>query len=459
MNRALVRKILYPAYRALKHDRVYAYLDDMRRIQSLDPEEIRAYNWKKLHTLLDYASRHVPYYRNMFARLGAAPGDIKTEKDLAGLPVLRKRDILADPTAFMAGGYPGHHLREDSTGGSTGEILYFSLGCEARQAASANNIRMNEWIGISVGDKIALLWGTPIGQGAKRRLVDGLRLMFLNHTILSAYKMGETSLQDYARRLTRIKPDLVIGYPSAMAYFAEAAEEAGMDLPRPRAVLLSGETLYRWQRKAIEKAFGVAAYNHYGCREFGAIARECKARQGLHIGWERLLVEAVPSDLAASGDDMGEIVITDLDNIGMPFIRYAIGDMGSITWDRCTCGLCLPRLKTTIGRTFDVVRAPNGNALGGTFWTILLRSRKGVERFQVIQEELDRITIVIAPTADFSDETRRYILDRVRKACGPTMRVRFELRPDLELTPTGKHRFVISKLRAREGGSTTADAA
>jgi phenylacetate-CoA ligase len=143
----------------------------------------------------------------------------------------------------------------------------------------------------------------------------------------------------------------------------------------------------------------------------------------------------------------------------MPFIRYAIGDMGSITWDRCTCGLCLPRLKTTIGRTFDVVRAPNGNALGGTFWTILLRSRKGVERFQVIQEELDRITIVIAPTADFSDETRRYILDRVRKACGPTMRVRFELRPDLELTPTGKHRFVISKLRAREGGSTTADAA
>jgi phenylacetate-CoA ligase len=222
--------------------------------------------------------------------------------------------------------------------------------------------------------------------------------------------------------------------------------DEGLNDIKPKVVLLSGETLYEWQREIIGKAFGVEPYDHYGCREFGSIARECRARQGLHIACERVLLEVASSEKAGSDDEVGELLVTDLDSFGMPFIRYAIEDMGAITWERCECGLGLPRLKSTIGRTFDVVRAPNGNYLGGTFWTILLRKKKGIERFQVIQEELDRITLAIAPTGEFSDDTRRYILDKVREACGSDMRVRFELKPDLASTPTGKHRFVISKL-------------
>jgi phenylacetate-CoA ligase len=149
---------------------------------------------------------------------------------------------------------------------------------------------------------------------------------------------------------------------------------------------------------------------------------------------------------SAEGEALSELLVTDLDNFGMPFIRYAIGDMGTITWDRCACGLGLPRLETAIGRTFDVVRAPNGNFLGGTFWTILLRKKKGIERFQVIQDKLDKITIAIIPTDDFSDEIRQYVLDEVHEACGSDMRVRFELKPEIELTPSAKHRFVISRI-------------
>lgn len=161
---------------------------------------------------------------------------------------------------------------------------------------------------------------------------------------------------------------------------------------------------------------------------------------------ERALFETLPVVESARGESLSELLVTDLDNFGMPFIRYAIGDMGTITWDRCACGLGLPRLETAIGRTFDVVRAPNGNFLGGTFWTILLRKRKGIERFQVIQDKLDEITIAIIPTGGFSDQTRQYILDKVREACGPHMRVRFELKPGIELTPSAKHRFVVSRI-------------
>lgn len=450
MHPTLVRRILYPAYRALKRDEVLAYLADMRRVQVMEPEEIRKYQWEKLAKLLAYACEHVPYYRDMFARLGAGPEDIRCETDFKRLPVLRKRDLMADPEAFIPDDYPKKHLTPDSTGGSTGENLCFRVGREARQAGSANTIRMNEWIDIGIGDKTALLWGTAFDVEKTRRLSNSLRNWLSNQMLLSAYRMDESSVDAYAERLRKFKPDLMAGYPSAMAHFAQSVVEAGVGVSRPKAVVLSGETLYEWQREIIEKAFGTLAYNHYGCREFGAVARECKARDGLHIACERVMLEVVPSELAGNEGDTGEILVTDLDNFGMPFIRYAIEDMGSLTWERCGCGLGLPRLKRTIGRTFDVVKAPNGNVLGGTFWTILLRKKKGVERFQVIQEEPGKITVAITPTAEFSDETRRYILEKVRDACGLEMRVRFELKPVLESTPAGKHRFVISRLRAHE---------
>ena len=138
MHPALVRRILYPAYRALRHDRVLAYLEEMRRIQVAEPEDIRRFRWEKLRTLLDYAARNVPYYRDLFKRMGVAPEAIRTETDFAALPLLRKRDILRDPEAFVSEVYPRSRLSRDSTGGSTGENLFFSVGREARQAASAN---------------------------------------------------------------------------------------------------------------------------------------------------------------------------------------------------------------------------------------------------------------------------------------------------------------------------------
>jgi len=362
------------------------------------------------------------------------------------LPILRKSDISANPERLIADNYPKDKLAPDSTGGSTGENLYFFVGSEADQARRANTIRMNEWNGILIGDKMAMLWGTAFDMERMSKIKNTVKFWLTNQLLLSAYRMGESSMEDYVKRLKRFKPAIVVGYPSAMAHFAESMIDAGLNEIKPKVVLLSGETLYDWQREIVGQAFGVEPYDHYGCREFGAIARECKARQGLHIACERVLLEVSESEKAGDDGDVGELLVTDLDSLGMPFIRYAIEDMGEITWERCECGLGLPRLKTAIGRTFDVVKAPNGNYLGGTFWTILLRKKKGIERFQVIQEELNRITVAITPTSDFSDDTRQYILDKVREACGPDMRVRFELKPDLGSTPTGKHRFVISKL-------------
>jgi len=451
MNKYLIRKVLFPAYRAVKRDGVLDRLAEMHRVETLHPDQIREFQWKKLKALLEYSARNVPYYRDVFKRLGAEPDDIKTEKDLGSFPVLRKDDIRANSEALISEVYPRRRLDPDSTGGSTGKNLYFFVGKEANEARRANNIRQNRWIDIELGDKIALLWGTAFDMERAKKITNAIRSHLSNTLLLSAYRMDQDSLGDYVKRLRRFKPDMLVGYPSALSHFAASLVDSGETRIRPHAVLLSGETLYDHQREMIEKAFQTEVYNHYGCREFGAIARECAQRNGLHIAAERVLLQVNPVTDSTAGERVSELLVTDLDSFGMPFIRYAIEDMGSITWDKCSCGLGLPRLETAIGRTFDVVRAPNGNFLGGTFWTILLRKKQGIERWQVIQEKLDEITIAFIPTEDFSDEIRQYVIGKVREACGDQMRVRFELKPSLDSTPTGKHRFVISKIGLRAG--------
>jgi phenylacetate-CoA ligase len=452
MNPSIIRKIIYPAYRRLRRDRVLAYLDEMHRVQAWEPERIREFQWDKMKRLLAYAAEHVPYYRNLFRSLGASPADFRSRDDLGGIPPLRKKDIRDNADALLSEVYPHGRLQRDSTGGSTGEFLYFWVDETSSQARRANNVRMNEWIDILVGDRMALLWGTAFDVRRSKRVVNRLRNWFSNTLLLSAYTMDARSVNEYVDRLGRFRPDLMVGYPSALTHFAEALTTRRHDEIRPRAVLVSGETLYAWQREAIEKAFGTAVYDHYGCREFGALARECKLRDGMHIAAERALFEKEVVADTESGEQVTELLVTDLDNYGMPFIRYAIEDIGTITWDKCGCGLGLPRLISAVGRTFDVVHAPNGNFLGGTFWTILLRKIKGIERFQVIQDRLDHLTIAVIPTSDFSDDTRRYVLTKVAEACGAGMKVDIELRERLEATPTGKHRFVISRIRPGGGG-------
>ena len=99
-----------------------------------------------------------------------------------------------------------------------------------------------------------------------------------------------------------------------------------------------------------------------------------------------------------------------------------------------------------MGRAYDIVRAPNGNHIGGTFWSHILKDN--VEKFQVTQDELDRIRIAIVPDGEFGGADREYVMKRVREACGERMRVEFEIVQDIAPAPSGKHRYIISRLSA-----------
>lgn len=189
-------------------------------------------------------------------------------------------------------------------------------------------------------------------------------------------------------------------------------------------------------------------YNRYGCREFGDIAHECDQREGLHISTDRVLVEILDENLkAVRNEKSGELVITDLDNYGMPIIRYRIGDMASFKDEMCSCGRSLPLLKQVEGRTLDIIKAPNGNRLGGTFWTILFKSRPGIKSFQVIQKDLNGITVKYVKDDGDKNIDFPYFQKRIQEMCSEDFNIDFEKVPSIPKTSAGKTRFIVSKLK------------
>jgi phenylacetate-CoA ligase len=139
--------------------------------------------------------------------------------------------------------------------------------------------------------------------------------------------------------------------------------------------------------------------------------------------------------------------VTSLENYGMPLIRYAIGDRGSWAAEpTCACGRGLPLLEAIEGRSLDVVRTRSGLHIGGTYWTILLRSRPGFAQFQVVQDALDGVIVRYVPDDRFDEAVLDYYRTRIQEKCGQEFEVAFQKQAAIERTGAGKRRLVVSHI-------------
>ncbi len=130
---------------------------------------------------------------------------------------------------------------------------------------------------------------------------------------------------------------------------------------RPKALLTSSQTLTERARKSIESAFGSPVFDSYTSRELGGIAYECDAHRGYHVVAEGYIVEILVDGRPAKAGETGDLVITDLNNYAMPFIRYQIGDLATASDDApCVCGRGAPRIAAVHGRMPSIIHAPRG---------------------------------------------------------------------------------------------------
>jgi len=453
---------LFPLYeQVLRRRNTLRYLARLEEQQWLSPDEVRELQWQKLLRLLGHAEENVPFYRERMRAAGLSARTINSPDDFLRLPVLTKEDVRGNAAALQAAGIAPKSLHWSATGGSTGEPLRFAYDHDSYEWRVAAAARADRWAGWDWGCRQFYIWGAALlPQSALTKLKKGLHNRLLNMHIVSSFDFTDSLLEEYANRLNGFRPAVVVGYTNALYEFSRFCLEHGLKLWRPAGVIASAERLYDHQRTAIAAAFGAGVFDRYGCREMMNMAAECDSHCGLHVNADNIYLEILKDERPAAPGELGEVVATDLNNYGMPFVRYRSGDMAVASADRCSCGRGLPLLARVEGRVLDVICTPDGRSLPGEFFPHLLKDFAGIKRFQVHQDSSYAVRVLIVPTDEFARESLDAIRRHVAAKLGPETPLSVELVDDIPLTRGGKLRVTISEPWAsRAAASVTTGAA
>lgn len=446
-----VRHVNYPIIRALTKSKLSPALPEQLRTQWLSPEDLAELQLSRLNALLQHAHAHCPFYTERLDAAGLRGGRVSSLEALSDLPMLTKRDIQQHRADIIADCFDEPDLRPDHTGGSTGDPLHFY---NDRGEHFLNKVcreyRGNLTSGWHYGMRTVRLWGAGVDVGQSKRLTTRLYQWALNDRVLDCMYLDEDIIDQHIAMMGRHRVQVVVAYTTIAYLFATKLLERGTTVVRPNTVIVSAEMLTQPQREVIEAGFGCKAFNRYGCREVGLVAAECDAHRGMHIGTDQLVVEVVDDDgRSVRPGEMGRILLTDLFNYGMPFIRYDVGDMGILSDEACPCGRSLPLLAEVVGRDSDVIRMPSGRRIACTaVVTVFAKQLKGVANLQLVRNGVTTFTLRIMRGSDYQDGELAYLQEQLSALLAPEAEVSYEFVDDIARSPSGKYQFLVSELPA-----------
>lgn len=418
------------------------YLAEFRAMEQWSVEQLHAWRWQRLKALLRHAYDAVPYWRETFDRLGAAPADFTAPEHIRLLPLLTKDLINEKGDALLARESARGKVTFGSTGGSTGKNVWFLLDRETQDRRRAAGRLTELWDRVEPGTRTVTLWGASLDAKPSKAAVWYDRLT--NKLFLSAYGVDAATISSYFDKLERFRPEVISSYPSILLHAARQMGRARCRKLGVRLIYTSAEALYPPVREELEQLFGAAVRNRYASREFGMIASDDPEGGGLYLMDMRLFVETIPPQAI---DHPGELVVTDLDNYPMPLIRYKIDDTARYLPPSVAASRPWTKLASIDGRVLDVIVTPDGRAFGGTFFTLTLRPfDRSIAQFQVVQDRIDHLLIKIVPGHSYDAEKRVKILTTLHEQLGSEIDI--ELVEVAEIPPlaSGKRRFVISTL-------------
>ncbi len=449
---ALRRGLIRTFEQALKRRGTFAHWAELEASQWLDPSELERRQLGVLRGLLAHARDHCSYYSDTWRERGLEPASLRALGDLRRWPIV-DREVFRAQVGDIRAELPGLRRIVKATGGSTGVPLRFELDSRSHDKRVAATFRGYSWAGAGPGTRQLHLWGTspvpqPFPARQKTRLYDWL----YNRRVLGAFGLSEATTGEYLRQVEAFRPEVIVAYVNALYSFARSLKEHGLVPTPPRSIVVGAEKLHGFQRELIQEVFRAPVFETYGSREFMLMAAQCERRQGLHVTAENLIIEVVDDEGQPVPEGVeGRVVVTDLYNYAMPFVRYANGDR-AVAGGRCDCGRGLPLLSEIAGRQADMLTTPDGRRVSGLYFPHLLKDFPAVRRFQVVQEGAAAIVLEL----EAPDVTREE-LDRISTAVltvlGPTVRFTIRTVSEIALSPAGKLLVVVNRAQGVEARS------
>ena len=441
----IARRIVAPLWAVKERTPYLRHLKYLEKSQYEPVEKIREDQWMRLKKILKHAFENTEFYKKRFLEYKAVPEDIKDWRDFERLPLLTKEEIRGCRNEMVSKSIPKQKLVAKKTSGSTGVSLEFFVDEDSLQWKRACTIRHNRWAGWDLGERVAAIWGNP--EHYKNWRMRLRNILLDRYTYLDTLKMDELDMEIFYHTICKRPPALLFGHAHSLYLFSKVLKEKGWNPPRPKGIISTAMVLHSHERKTIEEVFEIKVTNRYGCEEVSLIACECEQHQGLHMNLDTLVVEVIRDGKSLQPGEPGSIVVTDLTNYGMPFIRYKVGDVGILSEKNCSCGRSFPILQSIEGRAADYIVTPEGKYISGISLTenfaMLLPE---IKQLQIVQDRKDHLILRVVKSNNYKKETEIKIQALFNDRFGLAMTYELEYLNMIPQEPSGKYRFCISKI-------------
>jgi len=403
-----------------------------------------------LRYIVHEAYRSVPYYTDTWSKGGVQIHRFRGVRDLPQLPVTSRESVNSIPERDRLHRHASiNRCVHSSTSGYLGLPLTVHMSRTEALWRKLTLLRVitqyvKAPLPIRLADVGPMVPRHRTGIEQKLRIVKILRIP------------ATAPLVEAAERLRRFRPTIVEGYPTCLELLAEELERQGGSPLRTRLVISRGEVLHNATRNLLARVFSCQVRDMYSCEEGGNMAWECPVNPGLwHVNNDTCVLEVVDDDgLPVPAGTEGRVLLTNLFNRTMPFIRYELGDRATMgTQESCSCNATGVTLTSIAGRDDDFLTSPDGRRLSprlaaNTVFNVLRSDADSstvsasVAKFQIVQEFSGSICLrVVLRTPEGEKNANRAA--RALESVMPGSSCRVEVLTEIPLAAGGKLKKVL----------------
>lgn len=440
-----VKTLAGRAYRALPVSlrQGPAYSDfrrDATRSESWSLGQIQEVQLAELRQTLAAASK-APWYQEAFAKAGVDPSTFSSLDDLANYPLLTKQDLIENRDQLLNPIMPASLRLPITTGGSSGIPVGFDLHKGISRPKEQAYLEA-QWTrrGWTPGDRTAVIRG-----GVTSSRADGSIASFdatRNWLILSSYHLTEQRLPEYVTALNRFRPKHLHAYPSAALMLARGLQDSGLKLEFPLTSMLCGsEKLSPDDQRFLESFFDTRVLHWYGHSERVVLAAQGRTSNHLYFWPSYGFVEFGPKD--AQG--FQEVIGTSFHNHVMPLVRYRTGDLVKVA-ESPEAELPGVEIEKVIGRDYEFLMSRSGRKVSLTAINMHDDLFEGLVSVQFRQTRPGEVCFAYQPATTWRPQRIGTIGEGLLHKLGDDFTLEFQQVTEIEKTPGGKHRWLVSEL-------------
>jgi len=413
-----------------------------KAIKNLNDEDYEDYFYKKREAIVNYHLQNNSFYKQIATHIDP--------KDWNSVPIITKLDLQQPLENRLSRGFTVKNCHVHKTSGSSGTPFIFAKDKYCHAITWSGFIDRYGWYDLNFNtSKQARFYGIPLNKKDyyKERLKDFLSRRFR----FSVFDLSDDQLEKNLSRFKSTAFDYINGYTSSIVQFAKYLERKEIILksvcPTLNVCIVTSEMLFDNDKLLLEKQFGIPVVNEYGAAELGLIAFQNTKNEWL-VNSEDLFIEILDkNNKPLPHGEEGKIVVTSLYNKAHPFIRYELGDIGSLSE---ISTLRKPILQNLVGRTNDIAILPSGKrAAGLTFYYVtktIIEDDANVKEFVIDQLKVDTFKISYVSTDSLSEEKIKRIEEAMTKYLESGLTVAFERKTALKRAKSGKLKQFTSYL-------------